>query len=370
MNEIHMAGPWITEDDINIVNDALRNGWYGKEAYHYVELFQKEFAAYHGRKYGIMTPNCSTAIHLLMKGLNIGPGDQVIAPDVTWIGSVAGIKWAGATTILSDIDEHNWCLSPDTAEDDITTKTKAIITVNLHGNMSDMDRLIELSEEYDIPLIEDAAQSLGSTYRGIRSGKFGIASVFSFHRTKTITTGEGGMILTDDDDLYERCMFLRDHGRSKTKAYWIDEIATKYMPFNVQAAMGYAQFLRIDQLVDKKREQLKLYKDLLSDVPDLQFNAEPSYVKNGAWVTGIIIGKSHGMEKEELIARAAKIGVPLRPFFYPLSSMEPYEKEPCSMSYNSVAYDISERGINLPCAFNLTEDQMRFVCNGIKSILL
>jgi perosamine synthetase len=370
MDKIYMAGPWITELEIKTVEDAMRNGWY-EHAYDYCEKFQKEFAAYHNRKYGLMTPNCTTAIHLLLSGLGIKQGDEVIMPECTWIASGAGISYLKATPVFCDIDAVNWCIDPKSVEKRITSKTKAIIAVDLFGNMPDMDGLIAVAKKYNIPLIEDAAEALGSSYKGVRAGKFGIGSVFSFHRTKTITTGEGGMLLLDDDKLFERCSFLRDHGRrADGPMYYNYEVTYKYMPFNLQAALGYAQFQRIDELVGKKREQLKMYKEKLKDIKDIQFNPEPPGGVNGAWITGLVFGKSHKMTKLEAMEKLQKLGLPARPFFYPLSSLpaypgfrEKYEK------LNPVAYDVSSRGVNLPGAANLTEEQMDKFCDGIKTIL-
>jgi perosamine synthetase len=370
MKRIFMAGPWITEHEIRVVEDAMRNGWY-EHAYDYCEKFQKEFAAYHNRKYGIMTPNCTTAIHLLLTAMGISDGDEVIMPECTWIATGAGITYQRATPVFCDIEPVNWCLDPKSVEKLITKRTKAIIAVDLFGNMPLMDELVKLTERHDIPLIEDAAEALGSTYKGVRAGKFGIGSVFSFHRTKTITTGEGGMLLLDDDKLYERCYFLRDHGRKTSgPMYYNYEVTYKYMPFNLQAALGYAQFQRIDELVGRKRLQLQMYRERLSEIDNIELNPEPPGGVNGAWITGLVFGKSHNMTKLKAIEEAAKLGVPLRPFFYPLSSLPAYpgfrEKyEPL----NPTAYDISARGVNLPCAANLTERQIDKICDGIKTIL-
>ena len=370
MNPIYMAGPWITEHEIGVVEDAMRNGWY-EHAYDYCEKFQKEFAAYHDRKYGIMTPNCTTAIHLLLSGLGISDGDEVILPECTWIATGAGITYQRATPVFCDIEPVNWCLDPQSVEDRITPRTKAIIAVDLFGNMPMMDELVEIADRNGIALIEDAAEAVGSSYKGTRAGKFGIGSVFSFHRTKTITTGEGGMLLLDDDKLYERCMFLRDHGRrSDGPIYYNYEVTYKYMPFNLQAALGYAQFQRIDELVGKKREQLAMYRERLSDIDDIELNPEPEGGVNGAWITGLLFGRSHNMTKLKAMEEMAGLGMPCRPFFYPLSSLPAYPG--CRKKYESLnptAYDISMRGINLPGAANVTLEQIDKICDGIKSIL-
>ncbi len=370
MKPIFMAGPWITEHEIKVVEDAVRNGWY-EHAYDYCEKFQREFAAYHDRKYGIMTPNCTTAIHLVLSGLGISEGDEVILPECTWIATGAGITYLRATPVFCDIDPINWCLDPQSVEKRITPRTKAIIVVDLYGNMPLMDGLVTIADRRGIPLIEDAAEALGSIYKGIKAGKFGIGSVFSFHRTKTLTTGEGGMLLLDNEQLYERCMFLRDHGRKPDgPMYYNYEVTYKYMPFNLQAALGYAQFQRVDELVGRKKGQLRVYRERLNDIDDIELNPEPEGGVNGAWITTVVFGKSHNLTKQEAMKKLIKIGIPSRPFFYPLSSLPAYPG--CRAKYeplNPVAYDISQRGINLPGAANLTEDQMDRICEGIKTIL-
>ena len=201
MEKIQMAGPWITNTEKNIVSQMMENGW---DNYEYVEKFEKDFALWHERNFCLMTPCCTHAIHLLLLSLGITEGDEVIVPECTWTGSVAPITYCRATPVFADIDEMNWCISPSSIENLITKKTKAIIAVDLYGNMPDMDELIKISLKYGIHLIEDAAEALGSTYKGVRAGKFGVAGVHSFHRTKTMTTGEGGALLIDDEYLYNQ----------------------------------------------------------------------------------------------------------------------------------------------------------------------
>lgn len=370
MKPIHMAGPWITEHEIKTVEDAMRNGWY-ENAYHYCEKFQAEFAAYHGRKYALMTPNCTTAIHLLLTGLGIHDGDEVIVPDCTWIASVAPTTYLRAKPVFCDIDKEDWCLDPAAVEKRITPRTKAILVVDLFGNMPKMEELQRLADKHGLHLIEDSAESLGSTYRGKRAGSFGVGSVFSFHRTKTLTTGEGGMLLLDDEKLFEKCSIWRDHGRRPGgPMYYNFEVTYKYMPFNVQAALGYAQFQRLSELVDKKRWIWKAYAERLSDIPDLQWNPEPAHVFNSVWITALVFGHSHRMTKAMAIEKLGKLGLPARPFFYPLTSLPAFPGlESEHRKLNPVAYDISDRGINLPSALNMTIDQIDAVCDGVRTIL-
>jgi perosamine synthetase len=366
MDKIYGSGPDITDEDIKYVVDALKNHSF-EEPYNYVEMFEKEFAEYHGRKYALMTPSCTTAIHLLLMGLGVKAGDEVVSSDLTWIGSVAGIKMVGAKTVFADIERKSWCVEPSSVEDNINENTKAIIAVNLYGNMCDMKSLEEISERNNIPLIEDAAESLGSVYYGRKSGNFGKASVFSFHRTKSLTCGEGGILLTDDENLYNRCSFLRDHGRNKKKMYWIDEVAVKYMPSNMVAALAHGQFLRLDELIEKKRQHYLNYKTLLKDIPFIQLNQDDQYVRNGCWITSIVFDK--GTDNMEIIRRLAQVDIPARPFFFPLSSMPAYKQFNKYMSINCVAYNISNRGISLPGAFNLTFEQQEYIGQQLKKAL-
>ena len=364
-----MAGPWITEYEERIVMDAVRNGWYGNDAYHYVEMFEREFAKYHGRSHALMTPNCTTALHLLLAGLGIGEGDEVIVPDCTWIGSTACVTYQRAETVFADIDPIHWCLTPESIARAITPRTKAVIVVDLFGNMPDWHNIEKLCEKRGLTMIEDAAEALGSIYKSRRAGKFGIGSTFSFHRTKTITTGEGGMLLIDDEQLYQRCKFLRDHGRAPG-TYYNTEITYKYMPSNIQAALGYAQFQRIDELVSKKRWIWRGFSERLADIPDILLNPEPEGVTNGVWATALVFGKSHGMTRDKALAEIPKLGLPTRPFFYPLSSLPAYPgREAEGRANNPVAYDTSDRGINLPCALNLTERDIDTVSEGIHRLL-
>lgn len=368
--DFELFGPSITQHEIDTVVDAMKNGWYGDKKYWYVEEFEKNFAQYHQRKYALMTPNCTSAIHLLLMGLGFGKGDEIIVPECTWIATAAPITYVGATTVFADISEDTWCMSAESLEKVITPKTKAVIVVDLYGNMPDMDALREVADRHGIYLIEDSAGALGSVYKGCPAGKFGIGSVFSFHRTKTITTGEGGMLLLDDDDLYKRCHFLRDHGRSKEKHYYNSEVAYKYMPFNLQASLGYAQFQRIEELIISKRNLLAEYEKNLAEVNDIYLNPEPPEGRNGAWCSTLIFGKSHKINKETMIKGLDELGFEGRPFFYPLSSMPAYDgSDDEKRSENPVAYDLSSRGICLPSAYDITNEQIAEYCNAIKLIL-
>jgi len=368
LSSIYMAGADIGELEIEYVTDALKNGWYDNK-YLYCETFEKEFADYHSRKYALMTPNCTSAIHLILAAIGVDSSSEVIVPECTWIATAVSSHHLGAKLVFCDIEQDSWCLDPQSVRESITENTKAIIAVDLFGNMANWEELDSISKEYNIPIIEDAAEAIGSVLNGRKAGSFGVASAFSFHNTKTMTTGEGGMLLLDDDDLFQKCVKFRDLGRGPdTKPYYNELVGYKFMPFNIQAALGLAQFRRINELVAIKRKHLAFYRSELADLK-LQFNHEPKNVINGAWITTLILDKSYKMNKTEFINKLAKLGVPSRPFFYPLSSLPAFQIENDYSHKNKNSYDISNRGVNLPGASNLTNDQLKFISDNIRKVL-
>ena len=372
MERIPVAGPSITQKEIDYVTDAVTNAWYNN-ANMYHERFQKAFADYLGRQYAIALPSCTSAIHLSLLALGVGPGDEVIVPDATWIASAAPITYVGATTVFADIDEGTWCLSATSFEECVTPRTKAVIPVDLYGNMPKMDEILAVAERHGIAVIEDAAEAAGAEYRGKKAGSFGDTGVFSFHGSKTLTTGEGGMLVTDRDDIYHRAMFLRDHGRAPGDSlFWNKEVAHKYKMSSMQAALGLAQLERLDELIARKREIFNCYKQELSDLPGVILNPELPDAKNAFWMITVVLDPDLGIEKNYLQTELSKRNIDSRPFFHPLSSIPAYERLPqaqAARDRNSVSYRICPYGLNLPSALNLTEEKIHGVCDVFRSIL-
>ncbi len=365
---IPVAGPWITEKEIEYVTDAVTNGWY-ENANEYIDRFENAFKAYLNRKFAISLPSCTSALHLSLLALDIGPGDEVIIPDVTWIASAAPITYVGATPIFADMDPKTWCLSAETVKPLITSRTKAIVAVNLYGHMPDYDDLLSLG----VPVIEDAAESIGSKYKNKLSGTFGLTSCFSFHGSKTLTTGEGGMLLTDDEYIYNRCMILRDHGRIPGDTLFQNiEVGYKYKMSNLQAALGLAQLERIDELVKKKREIFSWYKEAFSDSDFIKLNPDHPDVENSYWMTTALFDPSIQVTKFDIINKLRECGISTRPFFDPLSLLKAYvgSKDQVRAKSNNInGYSISSRGINLSCAGSLVEDDVRYIRNALYNLL-
>jgi perosamine synthetase len=372
MERIPVSGPWITQREIDYVTDAVTNAWYSK-ANIYNESFEKAFANYLGVKYAITLPSCTSAIHLSLLALGIGPGDEVIVPDVTWIASAAPITYVGATPVFADIDPKTWCLSAESFEKCITLKTKAVISVDLYGNMPNMDAVRDVASRNGIAIIEDAAEAIGSEYCGKKAGGFGDTGVFSFHGSKTLTTGEGGMLVTDRKDLYDRALFLRDHGRKPgDKMFYNTEVAFKYKMSSMQAALGLAQLERIDELVSFKRKIFSWYQKSLVNIEGITLNYEALNTINTYWMVSIILDGRYRIRRDHMMELMNARGIDCRPFFHPLSSLPAYQKSDQANQArhrNQISYQISPYGINLPSGFNMVEEKIRYVCDAIKDIL-
>lgn len=362
MEWIPITKPSITNLEISYVNDAITNGWGGK-CNDYIYKFENSFADYLGSKHCLATSCCTGAIHLALLSTGIQAGDEVIVPDITWIASVEPILYIGAKPVFVDILEDSWCIDPSKIESSITHKTKAIIVVHLYGNLVEMDEILSIANKYNLVVIEDAAEGLGSEYKGKKAGSIGDIGVFSFHGTKTITTGEGGMLVTNNPEYYERAAILNHHGQDPkaNKMFWMKEYGYKYKMSNLQAALGCAQIERADELVDKKREIFNWYKEAFIGTEEITLNPEPVYTKNSYWMPTIIINKKKDFNSEDFMKYLKKNKIDSRPFFYPLSSL-PMFKE---MKENKVAYKIYKKGINLPCAFHLKKEDIDRICKCI-----
>ncbi len=373
MDRIPVAGPWITQKEIDYVTDAVTHAWYGN-ANMYHEQFEKAFSHYIGTKYAMALPSCTSAIHLSLLALGIRNDAEVIVPDLTWIATAAPITYVGATPVFADCDEKTWCLSSDSFQDCITPKTKVVIPVDLYGNMPEMDAIRDIAQDHGIAIIEDAAEAIGSEYHGKRSGSFGDTGVFSFHGSKTMTTGEGGMLVTDRKELYDRCLALRDHGRAPgQKMFWNAEVGYKYKMSSMQAALGLAQLERINELVKRKRQIFSWYQQNLQFIEGITLNTEPSGTTNSYWMVTAIFDSKFGFFKEDVIRIMKEKEIDLRPFFYPLSSEPAYSGFPAAnkaQKRNVVSYRISPYGVNLPCGMNMNKEMVVFVCNALKQVLI
>jgi len=360
---IPIAEPSITQREINYVTDAVKSGWVSSLG-HYITEFEKKFAEYIGVKYALTTSNGTTALHLALVTLKIKEGDEVIVPDLTFVATVNAVAYTGAKPIMVDVEPDTWCINPNCIKKAISKK-KAIIPVHLYGHPADMDEINKVAKEYGLYVIEDAAEAHGAEYKDKKVGSLGDVGVFSFYGNKIITTGEGGMITTNDKKLYQRAKFLRDHAMNPEKRYWHPEIGYNYRMTNLQAALGLAQLERIDELIEKKRQIFGWYKEFLGDLEGIRLNPEKEWAKNVFWMVCMVLEKELGISRDELMAKLKEKGIDTRPFFYPMSQMPMYN----SGEGRSVTYNLSERGLNLPSGVNLNKDEVQWICETIKTIL-
>lgn len=354
-SRIHYTKPSITEKEVEYATDAARNGW-GERCYEYINRFEELFKAHLGVSYAIATSSCTGALHMGLAALDVGPGDEVILADTNWIASAAPVTYLGATPVFVDILPDTWCIDPALTEGAITPRTKAIIAVHLYGNLCEMDRLLAIGEKYGIPVIEDAAEAIGSVYHGRRAGSMGRFGTFSFHGTKTLTTGEGGMFVTNDPDLYERVLTLSNHGRARgqAKQFWPDMVGFKYKMSNIQAAIGCGQMERVEELIARKRQIFAYYRKHLECLPGVCMNPEGDGTVIGAWMPTVVFESDLGVTREALQTIFAAADIDARVFFHPLSSLPMFESKPC----NVFAWDIPNRAINLPSFHDMTQLQL------------
>jgi len=361
---ISVTGPSITEKEVRYVAQAARDGW--NENYQkYIKLFEEKFTGYIGRRYALATSSCTGALHLAYLSLGLRTGDEIIVPNITWIASIEPLYWMGIKPIFADINSETWCIDSKDIERKITSKTKAILVVDLYGGMPEMKSILKIAKKYNLKVIEDAAEAVGCEYYSKKAGSFGDVSCFSFHGSKTMVTGEGGMLLTNNKKIIEKARYYNDHCKDKKKAFWNLEIGYKYKMSNFQAACGLAQLERIEELISKKRKIFSWYKKRLADIPGIQLNIEPPYTKNTYWMVTAVFDKKYKINKEKLMEQFLKFNIQTRPFFYPLSSLPAID---CKAN-TPISFDISSRAINLPCGLNITKKEVDYVCKCLIKIL-
>ena len=369
---IPIAGPSITQREIDYATDAAANGWYAR-AGEYPRRFEAAFAEYLGVKHAVSLPSATSGLHLALAALGIGPGDEVIVPDLTWIASAAPISYLGATPVFADVNEHTWCLCPESVKACLTDRTKAILPVDLYGGVPDYDDLRAIADEHGLKIIEDAAEAIGSEFRSRKAGSLGDVAAFSFHGSKTFTTGEGGMLVTNDDAVHARVMQLRDHGREPGDVQFRNtEVAFKYKMPPVAAAIGLGQVERAEELVARKREIFEWYREGFVGVEGITLNTEPAGYKNTYWMVNAVLDPKFNWPKEKLMDALGQEGIESRPMFYPLSSLPAYEGQAeavLAAQRNEVSYRLSPWGINLPSALCLERSQIERVVKTLCRLL-
>lgn len=362
---IPLDWPNLGELEKHYLIKALESG-YVSSAGPLVKEFEARFAAYLGARYAVATVNGTSAIHLALRILNIGPGDEVIVPALTFVATVNPILYVGATPVVADVDPATWSLDLEAVAEAITCRTKAIIPVHLYGNPVDIDGLLEVADRYGLWVVEDATEALGAMYKGKKVGTFGHVGVFSFNGNKILTTGGGGMLVTNDPQLARRARILVNQGRDPEETeYSHEEIGYNYRLTNLQAALGLAQLERLPEFLAIKRQNAAIYRKELGDIEGLHWQQETLGARSNWWLFSIWIDeRKFGEDRHSVMQRLKSRGIQVRPLFKPIPEQPCYAKfsfAPCP-----VASRIYEGGLSLPSASFLTPDEILYVCSVLK----
>jgi len=360
------AGPSIGKKEIKYGLDAIENGWNENYA-DYLIKFENEFAKYIGVKYALSVTSGTAALHLAMLSLGIGPGDEVIMPDQTFISIANAIVWAGATPVFADIEMDTWCLDPESVKKAISKKTKAILPIYTYGQPPRMNEIRKIARDHGLFVVEDACPAVGSLYKGKRAGSLSDIAAFSFQGAKIMVTGEGGMLVTNNKKWYEKAASLRTHGRDPKKTFWHNDMGFMYRMSNLQAAIGLAQLENIDSFVKKKRQIFHWYKKRLEKVDGILLNDENDWSESNYWMCSIILMKKFKYSRDQLRAELLKRLIDTRPFFYPITMFDMYKNAKKVDTKNS--YHTGLNGINLPSGINLTQDEVNYISNQVIDLL-
>lgn len=362
--------PLFISDEKKYLAECIDSGWISSEG-PFVKKFEEEFSRYIGKKYGVAVSSGTAALEVAMGVIGLKPGDEVIMPTFTIISCALAVVNYGGAPVFIDSEPDTWNMDPAKIEEKITKKTKAIMVVHIYGHPCDMVPILKIVKKYNLKIIEDAAEAHGAEYKGRKCGSFGDISCFSFYANKIISTGEGGMVLTDNKRYFEKAKDLRNLAFGKKKRFVHTELAKNYRLTNMQAAVGIAQLKNIKKLIKIKRKNAQLYNKLLKSINGLQLPVERKYVKNVYWMYGVVLDKSTGLNAETFALKLAQKGVQTRPFFYPLHLQIIWKKmkikirnSPCP-----VAEKIARQGLYLPSGLGLEEEEIKKVCDTIKTIL-
>ncbi len=364
---IPVSEPVLGGTEEKYVLECVRSSWISSLG-KFIPQFEEGFAKFCGSKYGVAVMNGTAALQLALAALGIEEGDEVIIPDLTFVATANAVRYLGATPVFVDSEEGSWNIDPGKVAAAITKKTRAIMPVHLYGHPCDMDPIMQLARKHKLFVIEDAAEAHGAEYKGRKVGSIGNIGCFSFYGNKIITTGEGGMCVTDDAALAERMRFLRDHAMNYEKRYWHPELGYNLRMTNIQAAIGVAQLEQIGKFLAAKIKNAALYYSLLKKVKGLTLQPQMPWAKSVFWMHSVLVDeKLFGCSRDELMAMLKEKGVDSRPFFYPMHQLPMYSSGYSDKDF-PVATRLSRSGINLPSSVKLSEQDIIFVCQAISDI--
>lgn len=359
------AGPSISNLEVAYAHDAASRGWNGEWS-KYLTKFESEFAKYVGAKYALATSSCTGALQIALMSLNIGSGDEVIVPDETWVATANAVRYVGAIPIFADIELDTWNIDASSIESLITPKTKAVIAVHMYGHPARMSKILDVARRHGLKVVEDAAPAIGAEWEGQRCGSFGDFAAFSFQGAKLLVTGEGGMLVTNDDVLYEKAKKIWDQGRNPSKVFWIDGDGVKFKMSNIQAALGLGQLERADELIEMKRRLFSWYEEGLADLPYITLNKEVEGARSIYWMSSLFLDEVAPISRDELMRQLKSRNIDTRPVFPAISQ---YPIWPRHQKPQPTALRVGLRAINLPSGVCLTKDEVMYVCRNIAELI-
>jgi perosamine synthetase len=361
-----VAAPVFAGNEKEYVNQCLDTTWISSRG-EFIDRFESEFAKFCGVSHAVATNNGTTALHVALLALGIGPGDEVIVPTLTFVASPNSVMYCGATPVFIDIEPDTWNLDLNQLEAKITPRTKAIMVVHLFGHPVDMDPVMALASKHGLYVIEDAAEAHGAEYKGRKAGSIGHIATFSFYGNKIITTGEGGMVTTNDPALARKVMMLKGQGQDFEKRYWFPIIGYNYRMTNIQAALGLAQLEKIDWHLGRRQENGAWYQAAFSAHPQFKLQQEQPWAKSAFWINSVVLPEDFPISRDETMVRLHRSGIETRPFFYPMHILPMYQPVVGDERF-PVADSIAARGMNLPSSGNLSRDDIEFVVQSIISL--
>jgi perosamine synthetase len=364
---IPVAAPMLVGNEKAYVMDCLESTWISSSG-KYVEQFEAEFADFCRVKHAISCCNGTVALHLALMALGVGLGDEVIVPTLTFVATANAVTYCGARAVFVDSEPETWNIDPGLIEAKITPRTKGIVVVHLYGHPVDMDPILSIARRHKLFVVEDAAEAHGAEYKERRVGSIGDIATFSFYGNKIITTGEGGMVVTNDDHLASRVRQLKGQGMDPNRRYWFPVVGYNYRMTNVAAAIGLAQLEKVEWHIERRREVARWYYEGLKDNPSLILPVEKEWAKNVYWMFSVLLDEKIKTSRDEVMVRLLEQGIETRPIFHPMHVLPPY----CSSSQDSslpVAESIAQRGMNLPTWAGLGKKDVHFVCQSLLECL-
>jgi perosamine synthetase len=356
------AGPSIGPVEVSLVSEAVKTGWNNHHSDYLVD-FAKEFGSYVQAEFAIPTDSCTSALHMALWSLDIGPGDEVIVPEVTWVATANAVKYVGATPIFADIDKETWCINPDSVESLITPRTKAIMPVHLYGFVGDLKRVREIADKHGLHVVQDAAPGIGSMFDGQSASKLGDIACFSFQGAKLLVSGEGGVLTTNSREIFEKAFKIGDSGR-QPGTFWIDSYGKKMKMSNPTAALAYSQLQSAERQIEQKRLIREWYVEGLSDLEGLAFQKEIQGSRSIAWMTSLSIDHET-FDREAFRESLLKRGIETRPVFPPISQYPIWGKK---IEPQPVAQWVGSNSINLPSGVRLSRESVNYVCEVIREL--